>query len=90
MLDPNSVDMLLGLKWRMPRLDQAHLACASSQGQIWVYNWREDRVVSQLRNTSVILADEDGNPEAGSCSHAMRAARAAWAGVQSAADTATH
>eukprot|EP00913_Durusdinium_trenchii_P032698 g30607.t1 len=44
-------------------LDRAHLACASTEGQIWVYNWREDRIVSQLRSSSVVLADEDGNPE---------------------------
>mmetsp|Transcript_30653 Transcript_30653/g.63130 ORF Transcript_30653/g.63130 Transcript_30653/m.63130 type:complete len:581 (+) Transcript_30653:3-1745(+) len=43
--------------------DKSHMVCASSEGQIWVYNWREDHVVSQLRNSSVTLSDEDGNPE---------------------------
>ncbi|CAJ1384826.1 unnamed protein product [Effrenium voratum] len=47
----------------MTALDKAHIACASSEGQIWVYNWREDRVISQLRSSSVTLLDEDGNPE---------------------------
>eukprot|EP00434_Breviolum_minutum_P040707 symbB.v1.2.036187.t1/scaffold4831.1/size56663/5 len=47
----------------MAPLDKAHLACASTHGHLWVYNWRENRVISQLRSTSVVLADEDGNPE---------------------------
>jgi len=47
----------------MAPLDKAHLACASTHGHLWVYNWRENRVISQLRSSSVVLADEDGNPE---------------------------
>eukprot|EP00931_Biecheleriopsis_adriatica_P087278 TRINITY_DN61777_c0_g1_i1.p1 TRINITY_DN61777_c0_g1~~TRINITY_DN61777_c0_g1_i1.p1 ORF type:complete len:590 (+),score=107.91 TRINITY_DN61777_c0_g1_i1:32-1801(+) len=30
--------------------DNANLACASEQGQIWIYNWREGRVVCEFRD----------------------------------------
>eukprot|EP00930_Biecheleria_cincta_P039998 TRINITY_DN27444_c0_g1_i1.p1 TRINITY_DN27444_c0_g1~~TRINITY_DN27444_c0_g1_i1.p1 ORF type:complete len:591 (+),score=86.85 TRINITY_DN27444_c0_g1_i1:23-1774(+) len=30
--------------------DSANIACASDEGRIWVYNWREGKVVSQFRD----------------------------------------
>lgn len=47
----------------MTPLDKAHIVCASTHGHMWVYNWRENQVISQLRSSSMVLSDEDGNPE---------------------------
>lgn len=30
--------------------DKANIACASTEGQIWIYNWREGKVVCQFRD----------------------------------------